>query len=355
MSRKSKRTRKKVGPQGKPEIGSCEAKAEGLTNTSDGTGRRLGPKREWSRTKKPEVLRETAEITCTRTERTRPADRQQTRPAKERNRGDCKGEESRGRAAPRSESSCTRKNTEATRTNTQTRRKESHRRTTREEAEPRANTREEAEPRTNGPQSTRVGPVSTKRQKIHMASSKAPNRKSMGVDIGKVALLALSRLFGEDEEIMEIDSPTLSLKRLLEEKAKNKSKGGAHGKRTKESAKASPSQMDPAEGPDSAHLTKFHFWLGFEAMERIAKEEGIAELFTDETIADRVTRGIPRKEAEELESVSISYPRVPQTLYPSERSDDIKGQHLNLTQLPQDIEIDLISNLSKDFHVAIHF
>ena len=113
--------------------------------------------------------------------------------------------------------------------------------------------------------------------------------------------------------------------------------------------------MDPAQGPDSAHLTKFHFWLGFEAMERIAKEEGIAELFTDETIADRVTRGIPRKEAEELESVSISYPRVPQTLYPSERSDGIKGQHINLTQLPQDIEIDPISNLSKDFHVAIHF
>ena len=69
-------------------------------------------------------------------------------------------------------------------------------------------------------------------------------------------------------------------------------------------------------------------------MERIAKEEGIAELFTDETIADRIMRGIPRKEAKELENVSISYPRVPQTLYPSERSDGIMGQHLNLIQLP---------------------
>ena len=86
--------------------------------------------------------------------------------------------------------------------------------------------------------------------------------------------------------------------------------------------------MAPAEEADSAHLTKFQFWLGFEAMERIAKEQGIAELFTDETIADRVTRGIPRKEVEELESVSISYPRVPQTLYPSERSDGIKGQQM---------------------------
>ena len=199
------------------------------------------------------------------------------------------------------------------------------------------------------------GTTSTKQQKIHMASSKTSNRKSMGAEIGNLASLALSRLFGEDEEIMEIDSPTLSLKRLLEEKTKNKSKGGAHGKRTRESAKASSSQMDPAEGSDSAHLTKFHFWLGFEAIERIAKEKGIAELFTDETIADRVTRGIPRKEAEELESVSISYPRVPQTLHRSERSDGIKGQHLNLTQLPQDIEIDPISKFSKDFHDAIHF
>ena len=46
-------------------------------------------------------------------------------------------------------------------------------------------------------------------------------------------------------------------------------------------------------------------------MERIAKEQGIAELFTDETIADRVTRGIPRKEAEELESVSPNSPSNP--------------------------------------------
>ena len=79
--------------------------------------------------------------------------------------------------------------------------------------------------------------------------------------------------------------------------------------------------MDSAEETASAHLTKFHFWLGFEAMERIAKEQGNAELFTDETIADRVTRGIPRKEAEELKSVSISYPKVLQIFYPSERNE----------------------------------
>ena len=90
-------------------------------------------------------------------------------------------------------------------------------------------------------------------------------------------------------------------------------------------------------------------------MEKLAIEQEQDVLFSDETIEDRVTRGIPRKEAEELDNVSISYPRVPQTLYPSERSDGIIGQHFNLTQLPQEIEIDPIFKLSLDFHIAIYF
>ena len=81
-------------------------------------------------------------------------------------------------------------------------------------------------------------------------------------------------------------------------------------------------------------------------MEKIAVEQGLEELFTDESIADMVTMGIPRKEAEELEKVRISYPRVPQSLYPKERSDGLPGQHLNLTQLPFDIETDPISCMS---------
>jgi hypothetical protein len=148
---------------------------------------------------------------------------------------------------------------------------------------------------------------------------------------------------------MEIDSLAHSLKRLLEEKAKNQNKGAVHGKRSREPIKAIEVEFV------FTHQVKFRFWLGFEVMEKFAKEQGVEELFNDESIADRITRGIPRKEAEELEYVSISYPRVPQTLYPSERSDGINGQHLNLTQLPQKIEIDPISKLSKDFHIAIHF
>ena len=44
-----------------------------------------------------------------------------------------------------------------------------------------------------------------------------------------------------------------------------------------------------------------------------------------------------------------------QTLYPSKRSDGLLGQHLNLIQLPNEIEIDPIFCMSLDFQIAIHF
>ena len=42
-------------------------------------------------------------------------------------------------------------------------------------------------------------------------------------------------------------------------------------------------------------------------------------------------------------------------MYPSVRSDGHPGQHLNLTQLPSEIESDPISCMSLDFQIAIHF
>ena len=100
---------------------------------------------------------------------------------------------------------------------------------------------------------------------------------------------------------------------------------------------------------------KFKFWFDFEAMEKLAKEQGLEELFTDDFIADRTTRGISRKKVGELECISVQYPKVPPTLYPSERNDGFLGQHLNPIQLSSEIEIDPISKLSLDFHIAIHF
>ena len=63
----------------------------------------------------------------------------------------------------------------------------------------------------------------------------------------------------------------------------------------------------------------------------------------------------PTKKPKNWTSVSISYPRVLQTLYPSERSDGLSDQHFNLTQHPSKIEINPFSNMSLDFQITIHF
>ena len=65
----------------------------------------------------------------------------------------------------------------------------------------------------------------------------APHRKSTGAEGGNLAPVNLSKKFREEEDVMEIDSPAQSLKRLLEERAKNQNKGAPHGKRTREPAK----------------------------------------------------------------------------------------------------------------------
>ena len=160
-----------------------------------------------------------------------------------------------------------------------------------------------------GRRRTREAESSNERRTRGLRNSKVKNDpakslpKGYGNRGGRPSPITLSKKSGEDEDIMEIDSPTQNLKRLLEEKTKNQSKGAAHGKRTREFTKASPSQTTPAEESAYVHLIKFKFWLDFEAIEKIAKEQGLEELFTDEINADRLTRGIPRKEAEELEIV----------------------------------------------------
>ena len=196
-----------------------------------------------------------------------------------------------------------------------------------------------------------------------MTSTRASTREN-NISAGRELIpKALAKDFGAEGDVMEIDSPSLSLKKLLAEKAKASSKVAANGKRPRDRAGTSPPPNTHQVIPPhtGVHVTepssspKLKFWLGFESLEKLAIEQGLDELISDESIADRTTRGMPRKEAEELESVSISYPRVPQILYPSERSDGRPGQHLNLTQLPSEIEIDPISSMSLDFHIAIHF
>ena len=62
--------------------------------------------------------------------------------------------------------------------------------------------------------------MSTVTTQAYMASQRVPRRKSTGAEGESLAPVALSKNFGEEEDIMEIDSPTQSLKKLLEKKQK---------------------------------------------------------------------------------------------------------------------------------------
>ena len=90
-----------------------------------------------------------------------------------------------------------------------------------------------------------------------MTQQKTSYRKGSGVEGRGPAPIILSNLFGEDEDVMEIDSP--ASKETFRGKNKNQSKGPVHGKRTREFTKGTPSQTAPAEESTSVHLTKFKF------------------------------------------------------------------------------------------------
>ena len=64
-----------------------------------------------------------------------------------------------------------------------------------------------------------------KSSRAHMASQKTSHKKNMRAEKGNLDPIALSNIFGDDEDTMEIDSPAQSLKRLLEEKTKTRVKG----------------------------------------------------------------------------------------------------------------------------------
>ena len=141
---------------------------------------------------------------------------------------------------------------------------------------------------------------------------------------------------------MELDTPTANLKRLIAEKLALK-----ENKKTK--------NQPPMEISMPAKLLHTRYWMGFSTMEQLAMDSGIEELFSDESMVDKVIRGIPQVEAEEMENAQAAYPRIPQQLYPNEKSENIMGQHYNITQIPFEIPTNPDTSLSLDYHVAIYF
>lgn len=90
-------------------------------------------------------------------------------------------------------------------------------------------------------------------------------------------------------------------------------------------------------------------------MELLAQEEGKEPIIIDTPLTDLVAMGYLQEEARELQTSYTSFPRVSQKLWPIARADGIIGQHVNITQLPFDVETDMETGLSKDYHVILHF
>jgi hypothetical protein len=51
----------------------------------------------------------------------------------------------------------------------------------------------------------------------------------------------------------------------------------------------------------------------------------------------------------------MAYPRIPQKLWPSERSDGKPSQHYHLIQIPFDAGIIVETGLAKTYQLLLHF
>jgi hypothetical protein len=92
---------------------------------------------------------------------------------------------------------------------------------------------------------------------------------------------------------------------------------------------------------------KLNLWFGFLVLEQIARDAGHPPLDISD-INVHLARGIPQ-EARTLSNSRISYPRIPQKLWPNMRKDGKLGQHYHLTQIPFDAEIVVATGYAKTY------
>jgi hypothetical protein len=99
---------------------------------------------------------------------------------------------------------------------------------------------------------------------------------------------------------------------------------------------------------------KLNLWFGFPIMEQLAEEDGQHPIDLSD-INYHLQRGIPQDEAQILSNSKIAYPRMFQQLWPKIRKDDKSSQHLHLTQIPFDAEIDEEIGYAKTYQLLLHF
>jgi hypothetical protein len=117
-------------------------------------------------------------------------------------------------------------------------------------------------------------------------------------------------------EEMDVDAPQPSFHKRINQPSASK----AQPKRAKNNLVTSLFKDQP----------KLEFWLGFPAMEQLAQDNGVAPA-SPAPVADLIKLGYTAEEAEETKLARISFPRVPQKLWPSK---DQTASKVSTTTLP---------------------
>jgi hypothetical protein len=154
-----------------------------------------------------------------------------------------------------------------------------------------------------------------------------------------------SLMLEEMEELKDIDTPHGSSQKRVTSKAKD----------IVERSNKKKSKNGEMLYTSILKQVKQKYWLGFSYMETLAIEARVFVCSSDGAMEDLVLLGYMRREAKVLKHAIVSFPRVPQKLYPSSRSDKVLGQHYNLTQLPFEVETSPEIGPSLDFHITIYF
>jgi hypothetical protein len=126
-----------------------------------------------------------------------------------------------------------------------------------------------------------------------------------------------------------------------------------HGDESTENSKRRAATVNEEQHRNNPYH-KLNLWFGFPVMEQLARDAG-QQPFDLSDINSHLARGIPQDEARILSSSKISFPRIPQMLWPSARKDGKPGQHYHLMQIPFDAEIVLETGYAKTYQILLHF
>ena len=87
----------------------------------------------------------------------------------------------------------------------------------------------------------------------------------------------------------------------------------------------------------------------------MAKHKGVDIIREHRTNEKFAQLGTPTREILEFKTLRRAFPRVSQALFPNERPDAVRGNHLHFTQIPKQEHTDPTTSLSDGFHITIRY